>query len=269
MMMSETEEPNRENEPVRSVFSEIDDASCSENVSEELLIDALAEFAAGAGHEINNPLAIISGHAQLLLAKCDDAETRRHLAIIVAQVKRAYEMIADVRLFSRPPEPIFSPFDPVEWLESLSVRFRQSFPDWSGSLEILPATGAFASPQTDAAILSSILDALLKNGVEANRSGVDGKILLSCRALDSEKGPLLEFTLDDNGPGIPDSVRPHLFSPYYSGRSSGRGLGFGLPRSAAFARKLGGTLRCEKSAAFPSGARFVLTVPVRENKEEA
>lgn len=267
-MMNENEEPNRESEPVRSVFSESGDLSQAESVSKKMIIDALAEFAAGAGHEINNPLAIISGHAQLLLAKCDDAETRRHLAIIVAQVKRAYEMIADIRLFSRPPEPVISPFDPAGWLESLSVRFRQAYPDWPGKFEILSPADFPSSTQTDASILSSIIDALLKNGVEANRAGADGKILLSCRILDSDNGLSFEFVIDDNGPGILDSIRPHLFSPYYSGRSSGRGLGFGLPRSAAFARKLGGTLRCDKSAAFANGVRFILTVPAFNIKEK-
>lgn len=66
---------------------------------------AMAEFAAGAGHEINNPLAIIGGRAQLFLREETDPERRRELALINAQVKRAYEMIADMRLFARPPRP--------------------------------------------------------------------------------------------------------------------------------------------------------------------
>ncbi|MDR0337195.1 MAG: hypothetical protein LBI18_08910, partial [Planctomycetaceae bacterium] len=94
-----------------------------EKFSDELerqKLDALAEFAAGAGHEINNPLAIISGHAQLLLREIENTEHRRQLAVITAQVKRAYEMIADIRYFARPPKPEIEHVNLITWLQSLA-----------------------------------------------------------------------------------------------------------------------------------------------------
>ena len=66
---------------------------------------ALAEFAAGAGHEINNPLTVISGRAESLLRDETDPERRRALALICAQAMRVHEMIADMMLFARPPRP--------------------------------------------------------------------------------------------------------------------------------------------------------------------
>ena len=68
-------------------------------------LEAMAEFAAGAGHEINNPLTVISGRAQLLLRDETDPERRHALALISAQAMRVYEMIADMMLFARPPRP--------------------------------------------------------------------------------------------------------------------------------------------------------------------
>jgi signal transduction histidine kinase len=68
-------------------------------------LEALAEFAAGAGHEINNPLTVISGRAQLLLREETNPERRHALALINAQAMRVYEMIADMMLFARPPRP--------------------------------------------------------------------------------------------------------------------------------------------------------------------
>src|SRR5690606_20308915 len=68
-------------------------------------LEALAEFAAGAGHEMNNPLAVIAGRAQLLLKDETDAQKRRELAVIHAQAMRVHEMIADLMLFARPPQP--------------------------------------------------------------------------------------------------------------------------------------------------------------------
>src|SRR6478752_5710914 len=68
-------------------------------------LESLAEFAAGAGHEINNPLAVISGRAQLILRQEKNPERRRELAVINSQALRIHEMIADLMLFARPPRP--------------------------------------------------------------------------------------------------------------------------------------------------------------------
>ena len=72
---------------------------------------AMAEFAAGAGHEINNPLAVIAGRAQLLLQDESAPERRRDLALMNAQAMRVHEMIADLRLFATPPELERQPVD--------------------------------------------------------------------------------------------------------------------------------------------------------------
>jgi len=68
-------------------------------------LEALAEFAAGAGHEINNPLATIIGRAQLLLKDERDPQRRQMLLSIGAQAYRIRDMIGDTMLFGRPPTP--------------------------------------------------------------------------------------------------------------------------------------------------------------------
>ena len=92
-------------------------------------LESLAEFAAGAGHEINNPVAVIYGRAQLLLAKETDPERRRALLTMGTQAMRIHEMIADLMLFARPPEPIPEQVDLVplvtETFASLAARADQ------------------------------------------------------------------------------------------------------------------------------------------------
>src|SRR5437773_12387659 len=96
---------------------------------EEEKLAALAEFAAGAGHEINNPLAVICGRAELLLREETHPERRRDLATIHAQARRIYEMIADLMLFARPPQPALAPVDLdgllVELARDLEPRCRE------------------------------------------------------------------------------------------------------------------------------------------------
>ncbi len=71
----------------------------------ELKLEAMAEFAAGAGHEINNPVATIAGRAALLLKSESDPERRRALETIGGQAYRIRDMIGDAMTFARPPEP--------------------------------------------------------------------------------------------------------------------------------------------------------------------
>ena len=78
---------------------------------EESKLRALAEFAAGAGHEINNPVATIVGHVQLLLAGEADPDRRNALATIGAQAYRIRDMIGDAMLFARPPLPSVTAVD--------------------------------------------------------------------------------------------------------------------------------------------------------------
>jgi signal transduction histidine kinase len=79
---------------------------------EDAKLAALAEMAAGAGHEINNPLAVISGRAQLLLAEENDPRRRKYLDTIMNQAQRIHRMIVDLMFFARPPAPECRPTDP-------------------------------------------------------------------------------------------------------------------------------------------------------------
>src|SRR5262249_41665398 len=71
----------------------------------DLKLRALAEFAAGAGHEINNPLAVISGQAQHLLKTEEHLERARALERIIAQCQRIHTLLRDLMLYARPPHP--------------------------------------------------------------------------------------------------------------------------------------------------------------------
>ncbi|MBN1589743.1 MAG: HAMP domain-containing histidine kinase, partial [Pirellulales bacterium] len=87
-------------------------------------LEAIAEFAAGAGHEINNPLAVIAGRAQLFLREETDPERRRALVLMNTQAKRVYEMIADMMLFARPPEPSFERVELVALVDQIVAELQ-------------------------------------------------------------------------------------------------------------------------------------------------
>src|SRR5262249_6858338 len=66
---------------------------------------SLAEFAAGAAHEINNPLAVISGQAQYLLGHESDSSRQRSLQTIISQTQRVHQVLNDLMQFARPSQP--------------------------------------------------------------------------------------------------------------------------------------------------------------------
>ncbi len=89
--------------------------------------ELLAEFSAGAGHDLNNPLAAISGRVQMMLREESDPTKRADLAVILTQVKRAQDMITDLRLTSRPPKPQKSEILVKAFVENLRESWAEAF----------------------------------------------------------------------------------------------------------------------------------------------
>lgn len=206
----------------------------SPDTYKSLSTELLAEFSAGAGHDLNNPLAAISGRAQLMLQSETDPGKRADLAVILTQVERARDMISDLRLVARPPEPEKSAFLAEVWLKKLyegfETVFREQNVTWEAACE--PGLAMYADPVQ----MMVLFRALIKNALRA--LGGPGRISLTGRSLPEQN--LLEFRLSDSGHGIPDEIRPYIFDPYYSSYQSGRGLGFGLTKARIIARLHGG-----------------------------
>ncbi|MDR0522470.1 MAG: HAMP domain-containing histidine kinase [Planctomycetaceae bacterium] len=218
---------------------------------EEQKLNALAEFAAGAGHEINNPLAIIAGRTQLLLREITLPEHRRQLEMIAAQVKRACEMIADIRFFARPPQPEISRFDLVEELKLLAGEHQKLMSENNArlftdfALSGCETTGAVI--ESDPVLLHMAAAMLLNNAGESVQSGgCGGTVWLRLR----RSGKSWKIIVEDDGPGVSEEIRPLIFDPYYSGRQAGRGLGFGLPKVWRIMQILGGSVCFEPPASF-------------------
>jgi signal transduction histidine kinase len=215
-------------------------------------LEAMAEFAAGAGHEINNPLAIIAGRAQLLLKDEADPERRRELALINAQVKRAHEMIADLWLFARPPRPEFQTVDLVQLVDRVVEEMAPQAAQRGVSLRRAGEPGPLPV-EADPVQLCVALNALLKNSLEA--IGRDGQVEIGLRGSRSE----VEIRVSDTGPGVTPDERRHIFDPFYSARQAGRGLGMGLSKCWRIVTGHGGGIAVESPPG--QGAQFVITLP--------
>jgi signal transduction histidine kinase len=148
-------------------------------------IEALAEFAAGAGHEINNPLTVISGRAQLLLREESNPDRKHALALISGQAMRIYEMIADMMLFARPPKPELQRVELVNLVDEVIVDL---LPRCQRQETAIGRTGQ-SGPifiEADPAQLNVALRAICHNSLEALQNG--GKIEIEIETLATLSG---------------------------------------------------------------------------------
>jgi two-component system, NtrC family, sensor kinase len=245
------------------------------NRLQAMKLSSLAEFAAGAGHEINNPLAVISGQAQYVLKQLDwldvPAEEIENVAAylenlrtkitpslqkIIGQTQRIHTILTDLMQFARP-----------------SPARRQSLSAGGLIHEVTEALAALAKQRSvrlvtqeidsddavsaDAAQARLVLMSLLRNAVEA--APADGWAGIRVERADDHT---LNFFVEDNGQGPPAAIREHLFDPFFSGRSAGRGRGLGLPIAWRLARQQGGEVRFD--GINQGVTRFVLTLPLAE-----
>jgi signal transduction histidine kinase len=242
-------------------------------------LDAMKELAYGASHEINNPLANISTRAQTLLQTEIDPVRRQMLATINRQAFRAHEMIADMMLFARPPQPSFEVIELAHVVErvvgELAADARRQ------ATQLVPrAPRQPVVLRADPVQLAVALRAVLVNALEALGSG--GRIDIQWHCVPREANhqqagrfdlpdakpatqsdaDVVQILVRDDGPGLDPRAREHLFDPFFSGREAGRGLGFGLSKCWRILTAHGG--RIDVGDAPRRGTQVVLTLPLEQ-----
>jgi signal transduction histidine kinase len=217
--------------------------------------DALAEFAAGAGHELNNPLAVIVGRAQLLLVRETDPAAIRSLRAILTQAQRAHRILRDLMYVARTPEPR-PRFCQLEEVVRNSLRDLRDNADERGVRLLAESRGPETRVWADPDALRHLTEILLRNALEATPKG--GTVQLETSA--GADG--LTWIVQDNGRGISASEGVHLFDPFYCGRQAGRGLGLGLPRADRIVSQAGGEIRWHSTPG--QGTVFRVHLPLAE-----
>jgi signal transduction histidine kinase len=211
----------------------------------------LAELAAGAGHEINNPLAVISGNAQRLLRAEPDPERADALRAVVRQADRISGILRDLMTFARPPKPQKQLVSVGDLISTVRDALSQPATDRGVSLELDPVP-AGAWVEADPGQVRHALAAVVRNGIDA--AGHGGWVRLGCDTTEDR----VTFVVEDSGPGLEGRAAEHAFDPFFCGRSAGRSRGLGLPTAWQFARLNAGDLRHDPAT---GPTRFLLTLP--------
>jgi len=212
-------------------------------------------------HEIRNPLGGIRGAAQLLEAELDSTELREYTQVIIQETNRLQSLLD--RLLTPAKRPVVQPINVHEVLERVRSLLSAEFPllqfqcDYDISLPDLEGD----PEQLIQAVLNVAHNAAHALG-ERIAAG-DGRIVLRTRVarqvtLGKQRFRLaLELHIEDNGPGIPESIRDRIFYPLVSGREGGSGLGLTLAQT--FVTQHQGTIDCDSE---PGRTLFKITMPL-------
>ncbi len=184
---------------------------------------ALGELAAGAAHEMNNPLAVISGRSQLLAERLQDPELRSAAQQIVQRSHDLSDMITALRDVAEPAEPKPQLVDLHVVLQEIVTEFSPRN-DGASRIKLVVEEGV-GQVLVDPDHIAQAVRELVRNAVEAS-SDAQIEVRVQIDPLDDR----LKVQVTDNGPGLSDDALAHAFAPFFSDKPAGRQPGLGLAR---------------------------------------
>ncbi|MCC7259856.1 MAG: two-component sensor histidine kinase [Alphaproteobacteria bacterium] len=222
----------------------------SEQQSQQESTRSAGVMAAMLAHEIKNPLLGIRGAAQLLFPKLADAQ-QKLTTLIQQEVDRISGLLDQVEFFASNRPLDKQPVNIHQVLADVQKLAQRSF---NGNLIFAEHYDPSLPPVWgNHEMLVQLFFNLVKNAAEALADIPDGQITLTTRYRIGHRfrntsggEPLslpIEVTVEDNGPGIAEAVRPHLFEPFSTTKFDGKGLGLAIV--SKIANDHGGYVACD------------------------
>jgi two-component system NtrC family sensor kinase len=221
---------------------------------------AVGHLVSGVAHELNNPLTSIAGLAELLLEQPTPGERdREHLRVVREQAERAARIVRDLLTFARKGPAEVTTYDLNEIVQRTVslVGYEVRLQEVRLDVALDPALPALTGDrhQIQQVVLNLVTNAI--HAVEQNPPERPRTIRIGT----GREGPDAVLRLADTGPGIPDALLPHIFTPFFTTKSPGQGTGLGLSISYRIAEGHGGSLSAQRGV--DGGALFVMRLPIQ------
>jgi signal transduction histidine kinase/CheY-like chemotaxis protein len=224
--------------------------------------EIIAHLASGIAHDFNNIVFAISGRIQLLQRRSEDTKTNESLAEIQKTLQGAKGIIgALLAMHKGSPRPSGRVRIKPE-VTAMAAMIRRLIPRRI-ELDLVIKGVNNVEVELGAESLHQILMNLVINARDAINN--KGRISITmARIIANDDTPLITIDIDDDGPGIPESMRMEVFQPFVTSKSASRGTGLGLSIVQRVIKEYGGTISLEKSPL--GGLRVHIELRIANNR---
>jgi signal transduction histidine kinase/HD-like signal output (HDOD) protein len=222
----------------------------------------LGQMAAGAAHELNNPLTVIRGRAQMIREKASTPRQRDDATAIAEAARQVSDMVTSMHLLAIPPK--FKPVacDAMLVLRDAVDRARARVPlEAQKSRVRISADGLTPGMVLDPELVAQALCEPIANAMMA-RPGGEVQVSAESEAFTDR----LKVRVMDRGPGFSGRSLAHAFDPFFSELPAGRRAGLGLARSRALVDVMHGRIEIGNNPGDIGGAFAEIVIPQSEVK---
>lgn len=227
-------------------------------------LTALGEMAGGIAHEINNPLAVIDGHAyrcQRIVEAPTLDKTRLAEAVekIRSTVERIKKIVSSLRTLSRNTElDTYEKVDIREVLQDVLGLIGERTRNHGISLEVVEDLVCPSFVLAQRVSLAQVFLNLVSNAFDAVDGQDGGYIRIEIKSIPNE----VLVRVCDSGPGVPESIILKIFDPFFTTKQVGKGTGLGLSLSKTIVEKHGGQIGIDKNY---KDTCFIVRLPSAES----
>ncbi len=230
-------------------------------------LESVGRLAAGVAHEINTPLGIILGYAQLLLEDIHKEEQGyKDVQTIVRQTKNCSKIVADLLKFSRSGKSVITKFDINEAVKEVLEVVEHTFSlsqvvvlhDYDNKTDL--------SMNGDKEKIKQVLINLLNNAFDAVKK--NGSIVVEAKPVKAPSENNLkeiQISISDTGHGIDRANIDKIFEPFYTTKGPDKGTGLGLSVTFGIIKEHGGSIKVFSPSLSGKnrgqGTQFIIALP--------
>jgi signal transduction histidine kinase len=193
-------------------------------LAETKMLSGISEMASGAAHELNNPLAVISGRAQLLCNIEADNDKKKMLTQIYERTVEMKHIVHDLMAFAKPSKPTPKETD-VESIVNAAVSKAAEMLGIEKVELYTKALGGLGNIFADSQQIKMVFEAIIVNAMQSYKGG-NGPVMITANCRQLPGFVTLQFV--DTGCGMDRATLEKATQPFFSAKPAGRSRGMGL-----------------------------------------